>query len=344
MPQISVIVPVYMAESYLADCIDSILNQTFSDLEIILVNDGSPDGSGAICDAYAAREARVSVHHQENQGQAAARNHALALAKGDWICFVDSDDLIHPQMLQLLYDAAVKGNCGISMCRMLEAVELPESFMQPQQEQFAVATMDEETLLGLHDAGQYPSWVACGKLIRRAFIERHPFTPGRVYEDNAAVCHWVCEAEKMAMMPHELYFYRGNPDSTTKKAFSLKRLDYLWALEEIIALYSRLGYLQLRQRFVDRYVEAAAGDCWMVRQELNRPDILRQIERDLQKLLKKYKLQLSREQTVRLLEAMHPKLVRLYYPMDAVVGTLKETGVSGLMKKAAGKLRKGENP
>ena len=344
MPQISVIVPVYKAEAYLAACIDSILNQTFSDLEIILVNDGSPDGSGAICDAYAAREDRVSVLHQENQGQAAARNHAMTLAKGEWICFVDSDDLIHPQMLQLLYDAAVKGNCGISMCQMLEAVELPESFLQPQKESFEVVTMDEARLVQLHDADQYPSWVACAKLIRRAYIEQHPFTPGRVYEDNAAVCYWVCEAGQMAMMPHKLYFYRGNPDSTTKKAFSLKRLDYLWALEEIIALYSHLGYLQLRQRFVDRYVEAAAGDCWMVRQELNRPDVIKQIEQALRRLVNKYGLELSKVQTVQLLEAMHPKLVRLYYPMEAVGRTLKETGLSGLVKKATGKLRKGENP
>ena len=81
MPKVSVIVPVYRAEAYLEACIDSILGQSFSDLEIILVNDGSPDGSGAICDAYAAREDRIRVIHQENQGQAAARNHAIALAK-----------------------------------------------------------------------------------------------------------------------------------------------------------------------------------------------------------------------------------------------------------------------
>jgi len=344
MPQISVIVPVYKAEAYLADCINSILNQSFTDLEIILVNDGSPDGSGAICDAYASREPRIAALHQENQGQAAARNHAMAVAKGSWICFVDSDDLIHPQMLQLLYDAAIQGNCGISMCQMLEAVELPDTFLQPQQERFSVVTMDEETLLALHDADQYPSWVACAKLIRREYIEHNPFAPGRVYEDNAAVCHWVCEAGKVAMMPQELYFYRGNPDSTTKKAYSLKRLDYLWALEEIISLYSRLGYFQLRQRFVDRYVEAAVGNCWVVRQELDRPDVLRKIQRDLQMLLKKYDLQLSKEQTVQLMEAMHPKLVRFYYPMDAAARTLKETGISGLVKKIAGKLHKGENP
>ena len=98
MPEISVIVPVYKAEAYLHACIDSILSQTFSGFELILVDDGSPDNCGAICDDYAARDSRVRVIHQENQGQAAARNRALAAAKGEWVCFVDSDDAVHPQM------------------------------------------------------------------------------------------------------------------------------------------------------------------------------------------------------------------------------------------------------
>lgn len=343
MPEISVIVPVYRAEAFLADCIDSILSQTFSDFEIILVNDGSPDGSGAICDAYAAREERITVIHQENQGQAAARNHAMLQAKGSWICFVDSDDLIHPQMLELLYNAARKGSCGISMCQMLEAVELPESFLSPKAERFEILPMDEDTLLRLHDRDRYPGWVACAKLIRREYIEHHPFTPGRVYEDNAAVCHWLYEAGKLASVEHMLYFYRGNPDSTTKKAFTLKRLDYLWALEEIIAFCTGAGFLSLRQRFVDRYAEAAAGDFRAVKEQLNRPDVAKQIERDAKRIVRQYDLRLNREQFAMLMDAMHPKLVRVYYPLEAGIRTLKEAGLSGFVKKVAEQLRKGED-
>ena len=130
MPKVSVIVPVYRAEAYLNDCVDSILSQTFLDLEVFLVDDGSPDGCGALCDAFAARDGRVSVIHQENQGQAAARNHALAKARGDWVCFVDSDDLIHPQMVERLLSAAEGSGAGISMCRMLEAQTPPEDFFR----------------------------------------------------------------------------------------------------------------------------------------------------------------------------------------------------------------------
>ena len=234
MPEISVIVPVYKAEDYLHACVDSILSQTVSDFELILVDDGSPDGCGTICDDYAARDSRVRVIHQENQGQAAARNHALSIAKGEWVCFVDSDDAVHPQMLERLGQAAAESGAAMSMCRMLEAPEMPEDFSAPVEVSWELLSMEEESLVALFDAGNYPGWVACAKLIRRELVQSHLFCPGRVYEDNEAVCHWIYGAKTIASIPYSLYFYRTNPDSTTQSRFSMKKLDYLWALEGII--------------------------------------------------------------------------------------------------------------
>ena len=154
MPQVSIIVPVYKAEKYLHSCIDSILNQTFQDFEILLVDDGSPDRSGAICEEYGAKDSRITVIHQENQGQAAARNHAMKLARGEWICFVDSDDLIHPQMLELLYKAVQESGAGISMCQMLESPELPGNFCDAVEPGFETLSMDEDTLVKMLDAGE----------------------------------------------------------------------------------------------------------------------------------------------------------------------------------------------
>ena len=258
MPSISVIVPVYKAEFFLAECIDSILSQTFTDFEIILAEDGSPDGSGRICDDYAEKYDCISVIHQENQGQAAARNHALPLAKGEWICFVDSDDLIHPQMLESLYRAVMESGAPISLCGFLEAVTVPEAFRKERQVCFETRPMDEETPVRLYDADEDPAWVACAKLIRRDLIEAYPFREGRVYEDNEAVCRWVCAGGSLARTEENLYFYRGNPDSTTKAAFREKTLDYLWALESIIGFYTDLGYGQMRKRFASRYIDAAS--------------------------------------------------------------------------------------
>lgn len=340
MPKISVIVPVYKAEAYLRECIDSILSQTFSDLEVILVEDGSPDNSGAICDEYAARETRISVIHQTNQGQAAARNHALAIAKGEWISFVDSDDRIHPQMLELLYQAVMQSGADISMCEMLESPELPEDFESPVDGVCEVLIMDEETLVRLHDAGDYPSWVACAKLIRKELVEQYPFCEGRVYEDNEAVCRWVCRAKTLARYSHRLYFYRTNPGSTTQRIFSLKKLDYLWALESITRFYASIGYPQMQKRFFDRYAEEAAQACYGLRYTLNRPDVVKEVEKNVRKFSREQNLRLSKAQFEQILDAAHPKLIRLYWPVAGAVQTLREEGFSGILRKLTKNTRK----
>ena len=340
MPKVSVIVPVYKAEAYLHSCIDSILNQTFQNFEILLVDDGSPDRSGAICDDYASKDSRITALHQENQGQAAARNYAMKIARGEWICFVDSDDLIHPQMLELLYDAAVQSGAGVSMCQMLESPELPGDFCCAVESKFETLTMDEETLVRMLDAGAYPSWVACAKLIRREYIEQYPFHVGRVYEDNEAVCRWVCWAGKLARMEHKLYFYRTNPESTTQKAFSVKRLDYLWALESIIRFYDSLGFATLRGRFLDIYADMVAGYYITCLQDLNRPDLAKNIKKNLN-LLKKDGISLNQKQFETIFDAMHPWLIRLYWPLSGALRTLKENGMSDVLKKAAKVLGKG---
>lgn len=321
MADISVIIPVYQAERYLHDCIDSILSQTFSDFELLLVDDGSTDGSLAICREYAEKDSRILVFSQENQGQAAARNLALKHAKGDWLCFVDSDDCIHRQMVQLLYDAAQKSGASISQCRMLEAEALPEDFDRPRRGDFQVYEMEEATLAALFDRGEYPAWVSCAKLIRRELVEGYPFTPGRVYEDNEAVCRWVCQAGKLADLNEELYFYRGNPNSTTKAAFSKKRLDYLWALESILRYYGELGYRALQRRFCDLYANTAAdyyrnclGREWRVEAET--------IRKTAKKMFLQDRIPLTKRQFEILLDAFHPKLMPGYWILEAAARRL----------------------
>lgn len=341
MPAISVIIPVYKAEKYLADCLESILSQTFTDFEMILAEDGSPDGSGRICDEYAAKYDCISVIHQENQGQAAARNHALPLAKGDWICFVDSDDLIHPQMLESLYRAVMESGAPISMCGFLEAVTVPEAFRKERQVRFETMPMDEENLVRLYDADEYPAWVACAKLIRRDLIEAYPFREGRVYEDNEAVCRWVCAGGSLARTEENLYFYRGNPDSTTKAAFREKTLDYLWALESIIGFYTDLGYGQMRKRFASRYVDAAINCCSGARNLLQRPDLVKQVEKQTRSFLRRENIILTKDQFEAFLDVTHPKLIRIYWPVSGVWNRLQKKGFSGILQKFR---QKGDGP
>ena len=128
MPLISVIVPVYNCEKYIEACVNSVLNQTFADFEIILVDDGSPDDSGKLCDQLAEKNNKIVVLHQKNQGQAAARNNGVKIARGEWLNFLDSDDLIHPQMLERLYNAVIENNVNLAMCSAVQDEKLPDDF------------------------------------------------------------------------------------------------------------------------------------------------------------------------------------------------------------------------
>lgn len=333
MPEISVIVPVYRAEAFLEDCLSSILKQTFSDFEILAVDDGSPDGSAEICRRYAQMDSRVRLLRQENAGQSAARNHGLREAKGRWICFVDSDDAIHPQMLELLYRAATENGCPISQCRMLESPEYPENFDGPRQGACTVLPMDEETIAALLDRDEYPGWVSCAKLIRRELIEGYPFREGRVYEDNEAVCRWIVAAGKIADIPDKMYYYRTNPDSTTKSSFSRKKLDYLWALESILVFYSELGWPQVRNRFLDRYVHASADHYLQAKRTPGLEREAGRMERSTVRFLIRQRLSLTGEQIVVLLDAMHPRLLCVFWKLCGLARTAKQEGFSALIKK-----------
>ena len=166
MPQASIIVPVYKVEPYIRRCLDSILSQTFTDWECILVDDGSPDKCGVICDEYAAKDSRFKVIHQENQGAVAARTNALSVATGEYFIFVDADDYIAPQMLEKMHEVVDSSAADMVVCDV--AVVLPEnevkmcSLPKPQN--------GEDALRSLLSC-RLPGWL-CNKLIKRAFWDK----------------------------------------------------------------------------------------------------------------------------------------------------------------------------
>lgn len=279
MARISVIVPVYGVEQYLGRCVDSILAQTFTDFELILVDDGSPDNCGNLCDEYPAKDNRVRVFHQKNQGQAAARNHGVSIARGEWVCFVDSDDLIHPQMLELLYRAATENSVGISMCSAFEGSNIPEEFFEKRTYQCTQIPVTECSLERLYDQGGHRCWVVWAKLLRREIVQRISFTEGRIYEDNAIVCKWLCESTALADVDAPMYFYFVNSDGTTKSSFSKKKVDYLWALEEIIHFYRHKDFRSLLQHFCSTYMITSANYRDMVLSKLHDKALAREISK-----------------------------------------------------------------
>lgn len=257
MPKISVIVPVYKCEQYIETCVCSVLNQTFSDFEIILVDDGSPDNSGKICDTLAENHNKITVLHQDNQGQAAARNNGVKIARGEWIHFVDSDDLIHPQMLEILH-SAVDETTQISMCGVYRGDNYPEDFFSPKREcNFKKHPINEKELVLMYYE-EYRYWIACAKLIKKEIIEKFPFTAGKIFEDNGVVFKWINETEFVNITDEQLYFYRINPDSTTQVEFSLKNLDYLWVLEEQIKFYENTYFNDMKKTVCKNYAITCA--------------------------------------------------------------------------------------
>ena len=215
--KLSVIVPVYKAEQTLRKCVDSLLAQTISDLEIILINDGSPDGCEAILDDYAARfPDKIRTKTVSNGGQGRARNFGLELARGDWLGFVDSDDWVQPEMYETLISAAEREGADLAVCDVLRC---PED--------------GEPELLRAWREGNPLSAAGscCDKVFRRSLVEDLRFPEGLWYEDFAFSALALARCGRIACVPEALYFYRVGHPSTMHNQNARKNLDLLAVLD-----------------------------------------------------------------------------------------------------------------
>ena len=307
-PKISVIVPVYKCEQYIHRCVNSILNQTFSDFELILVDDGSPDNCGEICEDYAKKDFRVKVIHQVNGGQAAARNNGVKEAQGEWLHFVDSDDMIHPKTLEILYKTAIDNDVKLSMCSAFQGENIPDDFSKNFDITANILNMDEENIFHLCKNEKYYYWVVWGKLIHKSIFLKHPLTEGRIYEDNAIVCKWLHEAKKVAVIPSPLYFYYINTSGTTKKNFTEKQLDILWAFEEQISYFHSLDYEKMTEHLVSYYFEISANMHYRAKHEGNNKKhikIIKEHKKHIEKTYSKY-IHLDTEKKLYIYEKTNP--------------------------------------
>lgn len=235
-PKISVIVPVYKVEPYLRKCLDSIVNQTYANLEIILVDDGSPDNCGAICDEYAARDDRIIVIHQANGGLSAARNAALDMATGDYIGFVDSDDWIELDMFEYLLTHALAEDADIAFCGHWD--ETPSgSLLQgwPRYER-----LDKETGLQalLEDCGLHNQvW---DKLWKQDLFRDIRFPVGHNFEDLAIAYRLFEASDKVLCLPEPKYHYLQRSDSIIADTSLKNRMDcYIAAQRRCVDMADR---------------------------------------------------------------------------------------------------------
>lgn len=249
---VSIIVPVYNVEEYLNGCIDSILSQTYKNYELILVDDGSKDSSGEICDEYAKVHRNITVVHQNNQGQAAARNNGVKISKSDWIMFVDSDDVIHPQLLEFLIRAIHESQTNSSFSGRIVGKTLTEDFFCKKEFSYKVISINDNSLAALYDSKMSELnkayWLIYPKLIKREIVQKYPFEEGRIFEDNEVACKWLVESVSIAILSEKMYFYTDNPNGTMNQPLNEKKLDYFWALEEQIKFYEELHYNKMCKR------------------------------------------------------------------------------------------------
>lgn len=233
---ISILVPIYNVEKYLRRCIDSILAQTLRDYEIILVNDGSTDQSGAICDAYAAEHDCIRVIHQENAGVAQARNVLLATAAGEYITFVDSDDSIEPMYLETLLGDLQKKRADISICSWCEVDEddiRTEITWDQKEKGFQIWTAEEAVRRLLYQkAIDTNLW---GKLYRREVLEGVVFPAGKAYEDLAVAYQVFLKGKKISYRPEALYRYTSNTKGISQSVFAARRMDLIDNVESMYA-------------------------------------------------------------------------------------------------------------
>ncbi len=228
-PLISVIVPVYNVEKYLRPCVDSILAQTYQNLEIILINDGSTDKSGQICDEYATKDKRVRVIHQANQGVSVARNAGLEGAQGQYIGFVDGDDYIDPDMYQYLYNLVILHKVDIAVCNIWQTVKGENKLRLPSD--WPTVMSGEQAIWSFMN-----SFYLVNKLFAAHLFKEHPFDPSITYcEDKLLLLPMFLQTSHIAYGPAGKYHYRLNPSGCTEQ-FNIKNLSFFTVQDRLATL------------------------------------------------------------------------------------------------------------
>lgn len=213
-PLVSILVPVYNVEAYLPQCFDSLLGQTYSHLQIVLIDDGSSDGSWRVMQEYAARDKRIEIYHQENQGVGATRNHLLEKIKGDYVLFVDSDDWVELDMVEFLLGKASENNADVVTCGNVINDGITRTVYK--EEVWAQEKVVKEFLRHVIFNGSL-----CNKLIRAVLIGNNRFDCRISYGEDALFCWYVLQnVEKIIVTDRQLYHYRKNPQSISRQKWT----------------------------------------------------------------------------------------------------------------------------
>ncbi len=249
MPLISVIVPIYKVEAVLTRCVDSLLCQTYKNLQIILIDDGSPDRCGTICDWYAEQDPRITVVHQRNGGVSAARNAGLDAVKGEWIAFVDPDDYVTADYIAYLYTLITDHNADIACCGVENVCLSGKHLLPGDQSLYVMGPREALERMCYNDQVYITLW---DKLYRKALFDGVRFPVGKKFEDTGTTWEVVSRASVLVAQCVPKYFYVNINDSITTGKFDSTKLDYVEMAEVmaegILSLYPDLRPATERKR------------------------------------------------------------------------------------------------
>lgn len=278
---ISIVIPIYKVEPYLRRCLDSVLAQTYADLEIILVDDGSPDGCGAICDEYAARDSRIKVIHQENRGLSGARNAGLNIATGEYVAFLDSDDYVDATMYEKLLKVLVENEADIAECGY-RWVKPNVTYDRENTGKVDVYT-NLEALEKLYFGDQMfggISIVVWNKLYRAELLDGMQFAQGLNNEDVDFTPRALYKAGKIAKLNENLHNFFFSPNSISRAAFSLKRLDAIEVRRRVMEFFKEKGLTRYHDVVQSTYY-SVLYDCYYNCFKLRRRSEYRRAAKDL---------------------------------------------------------------
>ena len=245
---ISVIIPVYNVEPYLKKCLDSVVTQTYKEIEIILVDDGSTDGSGLICDEYAAQDKRIKVIRKQNGGLSDARNVGLDQCNGRYVTFIDSDDYVASDYIERLYRILVEYNADIAVCDYFEFYD-DEPVQTPEKGEKIIVFDKLQALEQLYGKYSTQMTVACSKLYKTELFKDLRFPVGKVHEDMFMAHRVLYKSNGVVLTTRKLYFYRKRKGSITREGFKVKnRLDNICALKERIEFFEKNKLHHLREK------------------------------------------------------------------------------------------------
>lgn len=225
-PLISLVIPVYNVEKYLDKCMESVLAQTYDNFEVILVDDGSTDSSGKMCDGYAERDSRVTVYHKQNGGLSDARNFGVEHCNGDLVSFIDSDDYVTEDYLEYLWYLKSKYSVDIACTTAKRTIESAK---------ISKDDSGREALLDSSEAIKricYTSCGACGRLYKKQLLIDHPYPKGRLYEDLATTCKIIGSSPKVIFGEKTIYYWVQRQGGITHSGINKKQYDLFWSADE----------------------------------------------------------------------------------------------------------------